>query len=36
MRFNILKSHVPEPLDQTAVRQMRAIVEEAEKEVTFR
>ncbi len=32
----ILENHEPEPLPESAVKQMRAIVEEAEKEVAFR
>jgi len=32
----ILRTHIPKPLDETAVKQMRTIVEEAEKEVLFR
>jgi trimethylamine:corrinoid methyltransferase-like protein len=32
----ILKTYIPEPLDETAVKQIRTIVEEAEKEVSFR
>ena len=32
----ILKTYIPEPLDETAIKQIRTIVEEAEKEVSFR